>query len=119
MKDIILTVLTSEGCGHCHHLRGDGELGNGKQFMNYDFIINHIDPLQNGNIVKLWNIHFTQMSGKLENIMTVSKIYLENNLIYQEKYYNSNGKVKDKILTINNTNNKKILKEDLADVKEN
>ena len=59
MKDIILTVLTSEGCGHCHHLRGNGELGNGTQFMNYEHIKSHIRPIENGKMARLWNIHFS------------------------------------------------------------
>ena len=118
MKDIILTVLTSEGCGHCHHLRGDGELGNGKQFMTYEHIKSHIQPIEGGKMARLWNIHFQQMSGKLEVIESISKIYMENGVIYQEKYFNEGGKVRVKISVLGVNNNRKELSIKDADVKE-
>ena len=87
MRDIILTVLTSEGCGHCHNLRGDGELGNGTQFTQYDYLKNHLDPLQNGKGCSILNINFGSMAGRTDDVKDISKIYLKNKLIIQEKYY--------------------------------
>ena len=118
MKDIILTVLTSEGCGHCHHLRGDGELGNGKQYMTYDHIKSHIQPIENGKMIRLWNIHFLQMSGKLEVVANISKMYMERGVIYQERYYNEGGNVKVKISVLTSKNKRKELSTKNADVKE-
>ena len=39
MQDIVSVLLTSEGCGHCHSLRGVGKLGDGKQFNSYKFFV--------------------------------------------------------------------------------
>ena len=44
MKEIVCTLLTSEGCGHCSHFRGNGILGNKKQFNTYDFLDKHLKP---------------------------------------------------------------------------
>ena len=71
MTDIILTLLTSEGCGHCHASRGDGELGNGKQYTKYEFLKNHIDPLGQKKNATLLNIHFASMTGVHNQIAEV------------------------------------------------
>ena len=119
MKDIIFTVLTSEGCGHCHHMRGNGDLGNGKQFTQYDFLKTHIDPLQNGNTCTILNVHYASMSGRREEIVNISKVYLRNGLIYQEKYYNNNNQVTVRILSLDKNNNATKIGEKQASVKEN
>ena len=120
MPDIILTLLTSEGCGHCHTLRGDGELGNGKQFTNYSFIKTHLDPLENGNTLKILNIHFLSMSGKHNQIGEISKIYLKGENIFQEKYYSSRkGEVMVKICSLDKRNKKTNIGEKSASVKLN
>ena len=104
MRDIILTVLTSEGCGHCHNLRGNGELGNGTQFAQYDYLKSHLDPLQQGKGCTILNIHFGSMGGKVNEVRDISKIYLKNKIIVQEKYYSQSNKVMVKITTIDSDN---------------
>lgn len=117
MTDIILTLLTSEGCGHCHQLRGDGELGNGKQFTNYSFVKSHLDPLENGKSITILNIHFSSMSGKHNQIAEISKVYLKGGIICQEKYYSkSDGTVVVKINSMDKKNNKKNIGEKPASV---
>lgn len=105
MSDIILAFLTSEGCGHCHASRGDGELGNGKQFTSYQFLRTHIEPTGQKKQATLLNIHFGSMTGLHSQILQISKIYLKNNSIYQEKYYSMDGvEVMVKISSINSKN---------------
>lgn len=111
MKDIILIALTSEGCGHCHNLRGNGELGNGRQFGNYDFIKSHINPLQDRDSITLLNLHFKTMAGRHKEISDISKVYIKNDIIYQEKYYPENNKVMVKVLESDKSNNIKKIKE--------
>ena len=117
MKDIIFTVLTSQGCGHCHNMRGNGDLGNGKQFTQYDFLKTHLDPLQNGNTCTILNIHYASMSGKREEIVNISKVYLRKDIIYQEKYYN-NKEVTVRILSLDKNNTVTKIGEKAATVKE-
>lgn len=119
MRDIIFTVLTSEGCGHCHNMRGNGDLGNGKQFTQYDFLKNHLDPLQNGNTCTILNIHYATMSGRREEIVNISKVYLRKDLVYQEKYYNTNNKVTVRILSLDSNNKTTKIGEKPASVNEN
>ena len=119
MRDIIFTVLTSEGCGHCHNMRGNGELGNGKQLTQYDFLKSHINPLQDKKSCTILNIHYGTMSGRREEIVNISKIYLKNNLVYQEKYYNTNDVVHVKILSLDKNNKVTKIGEKRASVKDN
>ena len=116
MRDIILTVLTSEGCGHCHNLRGNGELGNGTQFTQHGYLKNHLDPLQNGKGCSILNINFGSMAGRTDDITDISKIYLKNKLIVQEKYYNQGNEVMVKIITIDEGNERKIIGDKKANV---
>ena len=117
MRDIIFTMLTSEGCGHCHNMRGNGDLGNGKQLTQYDFLKTHLDPLQNGKSCTILNIHYASMSGRREEIVNISKVYLRNDLIYQEKYYN-NKEVTVRILSLDKNNKVTKIGEKPASVKE-
>ena len=92
MSDFIFTVLTAEGCGHCHHSRGDGLLGNGKHFLQYDFLKSLSKPIQSQKPLTLLNIHFSSMGGRQNMVKEISKFtYLENR-IQQEMYSNSNDK---------------------------
>jgi hypothetical protein len=111
MKDIILIALTSEGCGHCHNLRGNGELGNGKQFGNFEFIKSHVNPIPDEKNVKLLNLHFRTMGGVHKEIIDISKIYLKNNIVYQEKYFPEGNSVMVKVLSSNSSNNITKIKE--------
>ena len=119
MRDIIFTVLTSDSCGHCQNMRGTGELGNGRQMLQYDFLVNHLDPLQNGHSCTILNIHYTTMSGRREEIVNISKLYLRNNLVYQEKYFNHNNQVMVKILTTDKSNKSTKIGEKPASVSDN
>lgn len=105
MKDIILIALTSEGCGHCHNLRGNGELGNGKQFGNYEFIKAHLQPAPDRKNIQLLNLHFRTMGGTHREITDISKVYLKGNDVYQEKYYPNGNTVMVKVLSSNSSNN--------------
>ena len=92
MSDFIFTVLTAEGCGHCHHSRGDGLLGNGKHFLQYDFLKSLSKPIQSQKPLTLLNIHFSSMGGRQNMVKEISKFtYLENR-IQQEMYSNTNDK---------------------------
>ena len=57
MKEIVCTLLTSEGCGHCSHFRGNGILGNKKQFNTYDFLNKHLKPNGITKDITFLNIH--------------------------------------------------------------
>jgi hypothetical protein len=119
MRDIIFTVLTSDSCGHCHAMRGDGDLGNGKQITQYDFLKSHLDPLQNGKSCTILNIHYSTMSGRREEIVNISKVYLRNNTVYQEKYFNKDNQVMVNILSTDKTNKATKVGEKQANVKDN
>ena len=119
MKDIILTVLTSEGCGHCHNLRGNGELGNGTQFTQYDYLKSHLDPLHEGKGCIILNIHFGSMAGKVNEIRDISKIYLRKKVIFQEKYYSQDNKVMVKVTTLDSDNKSKSVTDKNANVDHN
>ena len=95
MSDIILALLTSEGCGHCHASRGNGDLGNGKQFTSYQFLKNHIDPLRQKKQATFLNIHFGSMTGLHNQIVEISKVYLKNDIAYQEKYYTKKKNIRN------------------------
>jgi len=92
MRDILFVALTSEGCGHCSHMRGDGTLGNGKQFNTYKFLNQHVDPEEDGKGITCLNIHFRDMGGRHQTINEIVKYKKsgKNEIIY-EKYYQENG----------------------------
>ena len=81
MEDFICLLLTSNGCGHCQHFRGNGLIENGKSLMKHEFI---------DSITKhctFLNIHYKNMSGKTDMIDTVSKFTIKGkNKILQEIY---------------------------------
>ena len=78
--------MTAEGCGHCSASRGNGDLGNGKPLMTHKFL-NEMLKISEKETVEILNIHFQSMSGLLHQIESVSKIYIQKKIIYQEKYY--------------------------------
>lgn len=82
----MLLVLTSNGCGHCHMVRGDGQLNNGKQLMNYKFLKPLCDKLN------IFNIHYSSMRGYNEDIMEVIKVSLNGTILNHDKYYKSEDK---------------------------
>lgn len=92
MNDFIILMLTSEGCGHCAMSRGNGLLNNGKQYTDSKFMKKTLQ--YKNSSVPFFNIHYQDMSGKKERILNVSKIFIENNIVVQEIFYNDNGKMK-------------------------
>jgi len=111
MSDIVLVVLTSEGCGHCAQLRGNGVLGNGTPFHTYSFLESHIDPLKRGDKVTMINIHFSSMNGHHSHIQVISKFTKIGNNVQQEMYYAENGKTFVSVLAVSEKNRAKVLKQ--------
>ena len=114
MPDFFCVILTSTTCGHCAHTRGNGLLGNGKEYMKYDVIKNLINPYKDNKKINLLNIHYNNMYGKNSMIIDISKIYLKGETVYQEKYYNDNGKTKSKTLSLVNTKVQNISEENVS-----
>ena len=109
MSDLVLVILTSEGCGHCSQFRGNGILGNSKQMHQYSFLESHIDPLKNNSNINIINIHFGSMSGNHNQIQVVSKFTKKSNYVQQERYFSENGKTHVNVLTVNDKEKVKIL----------
>jgi len=110
MSNFIYTVLTAEGCGHCKHARGDGVLGNGKQFLQYDYISSLIKPDKNKPSITLLNIHFMSMNGSQNQIKDISKLYLVKDSIYQEKYQIKDDKAYVEVRSMKKNNSVKDIK---------
>lgn len=101
MHEYMLLMLTSNGCGHCHMVRGDGKLNNGKQTMKYDFLKPLCEKLN------IYNIHYSSMRGYNEDIIEVSKINLNGDKLIHDKYYKSEDKTMFvRTYTKDNKNNK-------------
>ena len=104
MKDVLFVALTSEGCGHCSHMRGDGNLGNGKQFNTYHFLNQHIDPEDDGKGITGLNIHFRDMGGRHQTITDIIKYKKDGkNQILYEKYHQENGMTHVKVMKIDSS----------------
>lgn len=67
-------MMTSKGCGHCTHMRGNGIMGSGPQFMKPSSIN---DFLTISNNFTYLNIHFDNMSGRRQIIKEISKFSLD------------------------------------------
>lgn len=91
-------MLTATGCGHCEYFRGNGELKNGKQFMEKDYIMNII----NYNL-KLYNIHYSTMNGLNSDILSISKIEKVENRLEQNIFYNHNNTLYHKKIVLDKT----------------
>ena len=111
MSDIVLVVLTSEGCGHCSQFRGNGVLGNGTPFHTYSFLDTHIDPLQKGENITVINIHFSSMTGQHNQIQVISKFIKKGKTITQERYFSENGKTFVNVLSVNQDNKPRVILE--------
>ena len=105
MSDYFIILLTAENCGHCMHTRGDGFINNGKHLTSTNFL-KKLLTAQPG--LELLNIHFSNMAANLKNIKDVSKIYLNDNKIFQEKIYQYNKFTKVDVYQENGQSNKKI-----------
>jgi hypothetical protein len=104
IDDVIMLYLTASDCGICRDLRGDGILGNGRDYMNFDKLHG---LLHDG--IAFWNVHSRIRDGKLNSITDISKIwYLEpteeerkngiNERIIQEKCFKFENKVRVMLL---------------------
>lgn len=109
MKDIVCTLLTSEGCGHCSHFRGDGVLGNKKNFTSYDFINKHLKPNGIKKDIVFLNIHFGSMNGQHNQIAAIAKYSREKDSIKQELYYFDQGNSVVSVMTIDSKEKVKVL----------
>lgn len=107
MTDFFITLLTSENCGHCHQFRGDGFINNGKKYMDIKFIKNFLSH-ENKNTT-LINIHYTTMNGDLNSVANISKIYLDNNFLVQERFFEFEGKTRITVLKQTKKGVKKII----------
>ena len=109
MSDLVLVVLTSEGCGHCSQFRGNGVFGNGKPMHQYSFLDSHIDPLKKNSNMSIINIHYGSMSGNHNQIQVVSKFTKRGDFIHQERYFPENGKTFVSVLTVDKKEKNKVL----------
>ena len=83
MEDFICVLMTSHGCGHCSHFRGNGIIENGKNFMKHTYlekITKHCTFL---------NIHYKNMSGQTMLIDSISKFTKVGNKNILQEYYNT------------------------------
>lgn len=110
MSDLVLVVLTSEGCGHCAQFRGNGVLGNKSAMNTYSFLESHSDPLKKKSNIPIINIHFASMSGTHSQIQVVSKFTLKENYVQQERYYSENGKTFVNVLLIDKNEKPRVVK---------
>lgn len=92
----MFVMLTARGCGHCEYFRGNGELGNGKQFMEKKYLLTILDKN-----LKIYNIHYSSMAGLNSDIISISKTEKINNNIEQNIFYNNNNTLYHKKLVLN------------------
>ena len=88
MNEYMLCMLTAQGCGHCHFLRGDGKLNNGSHLMKYDFLKKICEKMN------IYNIHYNTMRGLNEDIKEITKITLFKDNIIHDKFYNEKNSTK-------------------------
>jgi len=104
LKNVVVLYLTSQDCGVCQTFRGDGILGNGKEYMEFDKLYN---LLYDG--VTFLNIHSRIRDGKLSSITDISKFWFYvptkeerkngmNEKIIQEKCFKFEDKVRVLVL---------------------
>jgi hypothetical protein len=109
MSDLVLVILTSEGCGHCSQFRGNGVIGNGKPMHQYSFLESHINPLKKDSKLNIINIHFGSMSGNHNQIQVISKFTKKGKFIHQERYFSENGKTCVSVLTVSDKEKNQVL----------
>ena len=106
LQDVIITYITSQDCGYCHQFRGDGILGNGKEYMSFD----KLHALLHDGVTFL-NIHSRIRDGKIDNITDISKFWVKtptpverkegiNEKIIQEKCFKFEDKVRVLLLEL-------------------
>jgi type III secretory pathway component EscV len=114
-EEYLLFFLTSEDCGVCQHFRGNGIIGNEKEYMKYDKIRNILDKG-----VTFFNIHSSIRNGKNSNIIDISKFSLREHKgetkIIQEKCYKYQDKTR--VLILEMGKDKKTIATDTITVRE-
>lgn len=93
MEQVTLFIITSEKCGHCNQMRGDGELSNqnvGQSSGQFKFIISsfkRIKDLSPNLDLRIISIHKNNMTGSFEDIESYSEFVYERGEICQTMYY--------------------------------
>lgn len=80
MKEYIGIMMTSRGCGHCSHSRGNGIMGSGPHFMKPTTVD---EFLTISDKIIILNIHFESMAGKRNLIREISKFSKTGDVITQ------------------------------------
>ena len=80
MKEYIGIMMTSRGCGHCAHSRGNGIMGSGPHFMKPSTVDEFLSISDN---MLLLNIHFESMAGKRNLVREISKFSKTGDVITQ------------------------------------
>lgn len=104
LDEVLMLYLTASDCGVCNHFRGDGILGNGKDYMGFEKLYG----LLNDGITFL-NIHSRIRDGRISSITDISKIWYQepneeerkkgiNERIIQEKCFKYEDKVRVMLL---------------------
>lgn len=107
MTDFFITLLTSENCGHCQQFRGDGFINNGKKYMDSKFIKNFLS--NENKTTSLINIHYATMNGDFDSVLNISKIYIENNILTQEKFFEFENKTRVTVVKQTRKGTKRVL----------
>lgn len=94
----MFVMLTARGCGHCEFFRGNGELNNGKEFMENHYIL----PILKKKI-KIYNIHYNSMNGINTDIISISKIEKVDNGIEQNIFYIKDNSLHHKKIVLKNS----------------
>ena len=103
MSKNFVTYLTAENCGHCLQTRGKGILNDGKVLNGTDFL----NKIFNYNM-EIVNIHYNNMMGNKGDIKDVSRFYLKEGIIYQEKYSNAKGELRVEVYSCQKNKTSKI-----------
>lgn len=107
MKSYVCLYLTSNQCGHCAHVRGDGVINNGKEGMSHKYINSLFESIGN-NKLKILNINYQDMSGRAELITDISMFERRGkNYITQDRCFKDGDNTKKTYIVSNRGRNKK------------
>jgi len=79
----MVILVTADNCGHCTHSRGDGLITSKKPLVSPSYIKKLI-----GQGTEMLNIHYHQMMATKNSIKDISRFYIKNKILYQERYNN-------------------------------
>ena len=82
MSKYMIVFLTADNCGHCQQSRGDGIINNGKILMELKTLMQFLK-----HDIDLINIHYKHMMATKNTTKNISKFYLKDNNVFQERYY--------------------------------